>query len=201
MTFLSATGFFLLGVLLGTILPRFPFLMLSRTRGFNTKLPPHPEPLPLSPHLTQRVLHMRMFYWMGLVVVILPLILGIASVRWGNAAFGFGLWVSSSWLILNRLQYFVGGMPPPWTKEMAVELQVLADKAESSDGCCNWASPHWGVSGVYCPNCNSKLSDMLRPDLGRKRSDRRPFGFLYLLLTDGHSVLTFFDQIPVAEEE
>jgi len=140
MNLLAAIGFFFLGVLLGTFLPRFPFLMLSRTRGFNTKFPPHPEPIPLSPHLTQRVLHMRMFYWMSFVVVVLPLGLGLASVRWGNAAFGFGLLTSSSWLVFNRLQYFVGGMVPPWTRDMANQLQIIANEAEVSGGCCNWAS-------------------------------------------------------------
>ncbi|MDA8690610.1 hypothetical protein N9M86_05980, partial [Euryarchaeota archaeon] len=66
---------------------------------------------------------MRMFYWMSFVVVVLPLGLGLASVRWGNAAFGFGLLTSSSWLVFNRLQYFVGGMVPPWTRDMANQLQ------------------------------------------------------------------------------
>jgi len=201
MNLLAAIGFFFLGVLLGTFLPRFPFLILSRTRGFNTKFPPHPEPIPLSPHLTQRVLHMRMFYWMSLVVVILPLGLGLASVRWGNAAFGFGLLTSSSWLVFNRLQYFVGGMAPPWTRDMAIQLQILANEAEVSGGCCNWASPYWGVTGVYCVNCKAKLSNMPRPDLGRKRRERRPLGFLYLLFTDGYSILSFFDNIPSSEEE
>ena len=95
MSFTESIGYFTLGIIIAIVLPRFPVLLMSRTKGFNTKFPPHPEAIPLSPYLTQRVLHMRMFYWMSLVVVILPLGLGIASIRWGNAAFGYGLWVSS----------------------------------------------------------------------------------------------------------
>ncbi|MCH1422462.1 MAG: hypothetical protein L7U62_03095 [Candidatus Poseidoniaceae archaeon] len=201
MSFLASVGFFFFGVSLGTVLPRFPFLLMSRTRGFNTNFPPHPEPVPLSPHLTQRVLHMRMFYWLSFIVVLLPLSLGLASVRWGNAAFGFGLWTSSCWLILNRLQYFVGGMPPPWTTEMAVELQVIADKAELSGGCCNWTSPYWKVTGIYCVNCSARLSPMARPDLGRKRSERRPLGFLRLLLSDGYPIMAANDVDIATEEE
>ena len=138
---------------------------------------------------------------MSLVVVILPLGLGIASIRWGNAAFGYGLWVSSGWFVLNRLQYFVGGRPPPWTKEMAVKLQILSDDAEKSHLCCNWTSPYWGITGVYCANCNKVLSNMPRPDLGRKRSDRWPLGFFRLLLSDGYPIMSFTDQLDLREEE
>ena len=91
MSFIASIGYFFLGVAIAVLVPRFPFLLMTRTKGFNTNFPPHPEAIPLSPYLTQRVLHMRMFYWLSLVVVVLPLGLGIASIRWGNAAFGFGL--------------------------------------------------------------------------------------------------------------
>ena len=201
MSFTESIGYFTLGIIIAIVLPRFPVLLMSRTKGFNTKFPPHPEAIPLSPYLTQRVLHMRMFYWMSLVVVILPLGLGIASIRWGNAAFGYGLWVSSGWFVLNRLQYFVGGRPPPWTNEMAVKLQILSDDAEKSNLCCNWTSPYWGITGVYCANCNKVLSNMPRPDLGRKRSDRWPLGFFRLLLSDGYPIMSFTDQLDLREEE
>ena len=201
MSFIASIGYFFFGVAIAVLVPRFPFLLMTRTKGFNTHFPPHPEAIPLSPYLTQRVLHMRMFYWLSLVVVVLPLGLGIASIRWGNAAFGFGLWVSSGWFVLNRLQYFVGGQPPPWTKEMAVELQILADEAERSSLCCNWASPHWGVTGIYCANCKKLLSNMARPDLGRKRQGRWPMGFLRLLFSDGYPMLTFASQDGHSEEE
>jgi len=194
MSFLSAVGFFVLGGSIGHVLPRFPTLLMSRTRGFNTNFPKHPEAIPLSPYLTQRVLHMRMFYWMGLIVVLFPLGLGIASVRWGNAAFGFGLWIASGWYLLNRLQSFFGGQEPPWTKEMAIELQMISNREEYGSSCCNWFSPYWQVTGVVCVNCNSKLSNMPRPDLGRKRSERRPLGFLRLLLSDGYPIVAIADE-------
>ncbi|MDA9254523.1 hypothetical protein N9P14_00400 [Candidatus Poseidoniaceae archaeon] len=194
MSLIAGVGFFTLGCSIGHILPRFPYLLLSRTKGFNTRFPPHPEAIPLSPYLTQRVLHMRMFYWMGLVVVILPMAVGLASVRWGDAAFGFGLWIASGWYLLNRIQSLLGGQTPPWTKKMAIELQILLNQEEYSDGCCNWTSPYWQVTGVFCVNCNAKLSDMSRPDLGRKRSERRPFGFIRLLLSDGYPMVSLPDE-------
>ncbi|MBT60716.1 MAG: hypothetical protein CMA63_04085 [Euryarchaeota archaeon] len=196
MTLLSSTGFFVVGALLGHLLPRFPFLLMSRAKGFNTRFPPHPEAVPLSPHLTQRVLHMRMFYWMGLLVVLLPLGLGLVSVRWGNASFGFGLWISGGWFLMNRTQSFIGGLQPPWTLSMATELQMISNKAEGPDACCNWASPHWQVATVVCVNCKAELSRMARPDLGRKRSERRPLGFLRLLISDGYPMVT----LPEEEE-
>jgi|TARA_B110000967_G_C18865571_1_gene552521 hypothetical protein len=194
MSLIAGVGFFALGGCIGHILPRFPFLMMSRTKGFNTHFPRHPEAIPLSPQLTQRILHMRMFYWMGLIVVLLPLILGLVSVRWGDAAFGFGLWIASGWYLLNRLQSLFGGQTPPWTKKMALELQVLSNQAEQPGACCNWASPSWQIKGVVCMNCNSKLSNMLRPDLGRKRSERRPIGFFRLLLSDGYPMVSLPDE-------
>ena len=135
-----------------------------------------------------------MFYWMGLIVVLFPLGLGIASVRWGNAAFGFGLWISSGWYLLNRLQSLFGGQNPPWTKEMAYELQIIANREEYGSACCNWFSPYWQVTSVVCVNCNTKLSNMPRPDLGRKRSERRPFGFFRLLLSDGYPLVAVGDE-------
>ncbi len=77
MSLLAGIGYFFLGSCIGHGLPRFPFLLMSRTNGFNTNFPRHPEAIPLSPHLTQRVLHMRMFYWMGMAAVFLPLSLGL----------------------------------------------------------------------------------------------------------------------------
>ncbi|MBT5594052.1 MAG: hypothetical protein HOB47_01540 [Euryarchaeota archaeon] len=194
MSLLAGIGYFFLGSCIGHGLPRFPFLLMSRTNGFNTNFPRHPEAIPLSPHLTQRVLHMRMFYWMGMAAVFLPLSLGLVSVRWGNAAFGFGLWIAGGWYLLNRLQSLIGGQTPPWTKQMALELQILSNLAEQPGGCCNWTSPYWQVTGIVCVNCNSKLSNMPRPDLGRKRSERKPLGFLRLIISDGYPMLSVPDE-------
>ena len=109
------------------LFPRLPIILVTRGKGFNTSFPEHPDPVPLSPKLTQRVLHMRMIYWMGFVVATIPLLFGLASIKWGNAAFGFGLWISSGWYILSRLQTFVGGQQPPWTLGMAQRLQVVME--------------------------------------------------------------------------
>ena len=104
--------YFSTGLLISFLFPRLPIILIQG-KGFNTAFPQHPEPIPLSPKLTQRVLHMRMIYWMGFIVAIIPLFFGLAAIKWGNTAFGFGLWISSGWYILSRLQTFVGGQPPP----------------------------------------------------------------------------------------
>jgi hypothetical protein len=57
---------FVLGSFIGYISPKLPVLIITRAKGFNYHFPRHPEPISLSPHLTQRLLHMRTFYWLGL---------------------------------------------------------------------------------------------------------------------------------------
>lgn len=185
---------FLLGSFIGHVLPRFPVLLLSRGRGFNLHFPPHPESMPLGPHLNQRVLHMRTFYWLGLVVALIPLIVGIISVRWGNAAFGFGLWLSAGWFALNRLQSLIGGQKPPWTRAMAEELQGIINVSRSETACCSWAVPVWDVTKVRCDTCNKTLRRMPRPDLGRKRSDGRLLGMLRLLISDGYPMVSALEE-------
>ena len=90
---------FFVGAVIGHVGPRLPTLFMTRAKGFNLRLEPHPEPVALSPHLTQRVLHLRTFYWLSLVLAAVVLMFGAASLRWGSAPFGFGLWVASSWLV------------------------------------------------------------------------------------------------------
>jgi hypothetical protein len=189
MAMISQFLLFLFGAFLGHFLPRFPVLLMSRGRGFNLHFPPHPEPVPLGPHLNQRVLHLRMFYWLSLVVVVVPMAVGLASVRWGNPAFGFGLWLASGWLVLNRLQSLIGGAKPPWTRAMAEELQGVINLSSSEASCCAWSTPVWGVTNVRCSNCDKRLLIMARPDLGRKRRDGRFFGYLRLLISDGYPLI------------
>ena len=43
---IGAILYFLAGFLLGHLIPRVPFMVLSRTSGFNKGFPPHPEPIP-----------------------------------------------------------------------------------------------------------------------------------------------------------
>jgi len=164
-----------------------PGILITRGKGFNVNFPPHPESIPLTPYLTQRVLHMRMFYWLGLVAAIIPLAFGLISLRWGNVPFGFGLWLSSGWFILSRLQSFMGGPKPPWTLDVAERLQIIINDSKSDDSaCCNFSSPEWLLTGVYCSVCSKELENMPRPDLGRKRSDGFFMGFIRLLSSDGH---------------
>ena len=186
---IEAIVLFSLGSFIGHVLPRFPVLLLSRGRGFNVHFPPHPDPVPLGPHLNQRVLHLRTFYWLSLIVAVIPLSVGFASVRWGNPAFGFGLWLSSGWLVLNRLQALIGGQKPPWTRAMAEQLQIVMDGTKGSLACCSWPAPAWGMTRVRCGNCNKVLLKAARPDLGRKRSDGRIVGMLRLLVSDGYPMI------------
>ena len=189
MSLLAQTSLFVFGAFIGHVLPRFPVLLMSRGRGFNVHFPPHPDPIPLGAHLNQRILHLRTFYWLSLVVVLVPMAVGLASVRWGNAAFGFGLWLSAGWLLLNRLQTFIGGSPAPWTRSMAESLQEVINKSTSEERCCVWPTPIWGVTRVSCSNCETILLDMPRPDLGRKRTDGRIMGMLRLLISDGYPMV------------
>ena len=182
--------YFSTGLLISFLFPRLPIILITRGKGFNTAFPQHPEPIPLSPKLTQRVLHMRMIYWMGFIVAIVPLFFGLAAIKWGNTAFGFGLWISSGWYILSRLQTFVGGQPPPWTLEMAQRLQIVADKSDSDEKCCANPSPVWETMSVSCRVCSKTLDDMARPDLGRKRIDGFFTGGLRLLLSDGYPMVS-----------
>ena len=189
MSLFAPVTYFTLGFIIAFLFPRLPIILITRGRGFNTAFPEHPEPIPLSPKLTQRVLHMRMIYWMGFVVATIPLMFGLASIKWGNTAFGFGLWLSSGWFMLSRLQTFVGGPDPPWTLEIAQRLQIVMDKAKSDSSCCNYPKPEWRILTISCSTCGKLLEELPRPDLGRKRIDGVFAGGLRLLLTDGHPTI------------
>ena len=188
------------GAFIGHLGPRLPVLIMTRGRGFNLRFEPHPEPMALTPHLTQRVLHLRTFYWSALLIALLLLAFGGASLRWGSAPFGFGLWLASSWLILSRLQAALGGgRPAPWTLEMAERLQLVMNTASSDQRCCESAQPHWYHDGVVCRSCGTLHANMARPDLGRRRSDGRLMGWVRLLISDGYP-LTNAAPEPVTKE-
>ena len=189
MSLFGPVMYFTLGFIIAFLFPRLPIILITRGRGFNTAFPEHPEPIPLSPKLTQRVLHMRMIYWMGFVVATIPLMFGLASIKWGNTAFGFGLWLSSGWFMLSRLQTFVGGPNPPWTLETAQRLQIVMDRAKTDSSCCNYPKPEWRILTISCSTCGKLLEELPRPDLGRKRIDGVFAGGLRLLLTDGHPTI------------
>ena len=196
-----ATNLLLLafGAFIGHLGPRLPVLIMTRGKGFNLRFEPHPEPMALTPHLTQRVLHMRTFYWSALLIALLLMAFGGASLRWGSAPFGFGLWLAASWLVLSRLQGALGGgRPAPWTLEMAEELQKAMNASTGQGRCCVGPDPHWYHDGIVCRSCGTLHASMARPDLGRKRTDGRMMGWVRLLITDGYPLTT---AAPVADRK
>ena len=199
MSVVGSLALFTLGASIGHIGPRLPTLWMTRARGFNRRFPAHPHPVPLSPYLTQRVLHMRSFYWLSFVLGALVLAFGAASLRWGSAVFGFGLWVASSWMMLSRLQLLIAGRPAPWTKNIALELQSVMNRSRT-EACCSFPEPVWGLQSISCSNCDGVLSRTARPDLGRPRSEGRIAGFLRLLMTDGYPLAEPLEE-PSTEEE
>jgi hypothetical protein len=186
---LSAILFLIAGFLLGHLIPRVPFMVLCRTSGFNKGFPPHPEPIPLSPRLTQRVLHMRWFHRLGTYTTFLPLLFGYLSILGGQSTFGYGLFLAGGWTLLSRGQALLGGAPVPCTLEMAQRLQMVMNIADSEDACCPHPQPQWWVESVRCESCSKKLEDMMRPDLGRPRKDGFFRGWLRLWLSEGRPMV------------
>ena len=199
MSLAGTLGLFAMGAGIGHIGPRLPTLWMTRAAGFNRRFPPHPEPVPLSPYLSQRVLHMRVFYWLSFVLAALVLVFGAASLRWGSAVFGFGLWVASTWTVLSRIQSLLAGRPAPWSKELAVHLQTVVNQSTLVP-CCDEPFPVWGMRSIDCSECGTVLSRTARPDLGRTRSDGWMAGTLRLLMTDGYPMAEPLPEPEVEEE-
>jgi len=201
MTIGSSVALFVAGCAIGHVGPRLPTLFMTRAKGFNVRFPAHPEPVELTPYLTQRILHLRTFYWLSFVLAGVVLLFGAASLRWGSAPFGFGLWVASSWTVLSRLQHQLAGRPAPWSHGMAVELQRIMDRPRHHEGCCQHPSPLWMSAGIRCATCEAVLSTLARPDLGRPRSDGRIRGTVRLLITDGHPMAEPLPAVKVQQQE
>ena len=199
MSLAGTLGLFAMGAGIGHIGPRLPTLWMTRAAGFNRRFPPHPEPVPLSPYLTQRVLQMRVVYWLSFVLAALVLVFGAASLRWGSAVFGFGLWVASTWTVLSRIQSLLAGRPAPWSKELAVHLQPVVNQSTLVP-CCDEPFPVWGMRSIDCSECGTVLSRTARPDLGRTRSDGWMAGTLRLLMTDGYPMAEPLPEPEVEEE-
>jgi len=180
---------FLFGAIFAHLITRIPFLTFPRLKTWNEQFPPHPEAIPVDGHLIQRVLHMRMFYWLGLVFAIIPLFFGWFSLRYGSASLGFGMWSVSCWLVITRGTAFISKESAPWTKDMAIELQLIRNQCDSEQSCCNIPHPVWQITAVRCINCGSTLKSMLRPDLGRPRQDGKIRGLVRLLMTDGRPIV------------
>ena len=199
MSLAGTLGLFAMGAGIGHIGPRLPTLWMTRAAGCNRRFPPHPEPVPLSPYLSQRVLHMRVFYWLSFVLAALVLVFGAASLRWGSAVFGVGLWVASTWTVLSRIQSLLAGRPAPWSKELAVHLQTVVNQSTLVP-CCDEPFPVWGMRSIDCSECGTVLSRTARPDLGRTRSDGWMAGTLRLLMTDGYPMAEPLPEPEVEEE-
>ena len=171
------------------LITRIPFLTFPRVKSWNEQFPPHPEPVYVDGHLIQRVLHMRLFYWLALVFAIIPLTFGWVSLAHGSAAFGFGLWAVSGWLVLSRITALAAGEDAPCTKQLAMRLQQVRNMSESADSCCAFSQPLWEVTAIRCKACGKILLNEPRPDLGRPRSDGWIMGFVRLAITDGRPIM------------
>ncbi len=180
---------FLVGAILAHLITRIPLLTFPRLRAWNVQFAPHPEPVYVGSHLIQRILHMRAFYWLGLIFALIPLVFGWLSLAYGSAPIGFGMWTVSGWLVLSRVTAFIAGEEHPWTKQLAMRLQLVKNESESDDQCCTFSNPVWEISAVRCTTCGKNLLNIPRPDLGRPRSDGWIRGFVRLLLTDGQPIV------------
>ena len=180
---------FFSGAVLAYMITRIPFLTFPRVKSWNEQFPHHPEPIYVDAHLIQRVLHMRLFYWLALVFAIIPLTFGWVSLAHGSAPFGFGLWTVSGWLVLSRVTGFFAGEEAQCNKQMAMRLQQVRNVSDSEDSCCAFAQPMWEVTCVRCKACGKVLLNEPRPDLGRPRSDGWIMGFVRLVLSDGKTIM------------
>lgn len=185
---------FFTGAVMAYLITRIPFLTFPRMKSWNEQFPPHPESIYVDGHLIQRVLHMRIFYWLALVFAIIPLTFGWISLAHGSAEFGFGLWAVSGWLVLSRITSFISGDEAPCTKQLAMNLQHVRNVADSEDSCCQFAQPMWEVTSVRCKTCGEILLREPRPDLGRPRSDGWIMGFVRLALSDGKPIIALDEE-------
>ena len=148
---------FLFGAVFAHLITRIPFLTFPRIKSWNEQFPPHPEPIFVDAHLIQRVLHMRLFYWLALVFSLIPLFFGWFSLRYGSASLGFGMCSVSCWLILTRATAFISKEYAPWTKDIAIQLQLVKNDCDSEKSCCSIPHPVWQLTAVRCVNCGRNL--------------------------------------------
>ena len=89
-----------IGVLIGHLIPRLPTIFMSRFTFFNAQLPPHPAPVPVEGDLLARVLLMRNLRMLGLMLALMPMVLGLMAVVGAHSPFGVGLILGSAWTVL-----------------------------------------------------------------------------------------------------
>lgn len=177
---------FLCGLLLGHLIPRIPMIIITRMRSFNRRYPNHPRPVPVDGYLLQRVLQMRMMRRWGILFTSIPLLFGWMMLKWSVAAFGMGLFLAGGWTLLSWILPLSPGISAsPWTMHVAQQLQIVRNKCDSADACCESSMPQWELTGVRCGVCRKTLLNIPRPDLGRPRSDGKIMGMLRLWISDG----------------
>ena len=185
---------FFVGLFFSHAVFRIPLLIFPRMKSWNDQFTPHPEPVNVDGELLLRVLHMRNFYYLGLFFAFIPLVFGWFSIKYGNSPLGFGLWLASGWLIISNFSSFLTNEGPPWTKDLAIKLQIVRNRAESADSCCQFSAPVWEVTAVRCAICREILLAEPRPDLGRPRSDGWIKGMTRLILSGGRPLVSLNDE-------
>ncbi len=207
-TFVIGIFWFILGSIIGHIIPRVPILFFTRTKSQNFMFPPHPESVPINHDLLSRILNLRKLYWMSIFFTLPALFFGWIMITWADSAMGFGLFLASGWTIISRLLPDSNGKKYlyPYSLNLIFDLNLLINSRRLKDVlvdedieidtsliCCESINPFWEVSNVRCSNCNRVLLDYPRPDLGRVREDGFIKGFTRLLILDGRPLLSLKD--------
>ena len=180
---LSATLLLGTGVLLGAVLPRLPMLILPRLRSLSFYFPPHPDPMPVNPHLVTRLVAMRRLWWSAVAFALMAMGVGVLLSWGGPDPLGFGLVLGGGWVALGRL--LPAGLEPRWRTPYAMPLISAVSEISREGTCCGAPEPFWEVQWVRCRHCGQVLLEHPRPELGRRRSDGWVKGTLRLLLLDG----------------
>ncbi len=185
------------GLLVGMVLPRFPLLFFTRFLSMERELPPHPDPIPITIPLIQRMLLMRRIHIMCWVIAIFPLGLGILVLQNSPEPFAIGLVVGVSWFAISRavpIEIGQGFGVLPLSR-----IQQINNLREPQSDCCEDSELQWEVRSIRCNKCRQLVLEIPRPDLGRLRSDGRIMGALRVILMDGRSVFPIHPESVVTE--
>lgn len=179
------------GMIVGMVLPRLPLLFFTRFLNMERELPPHPDPVPISVPLVQRLLLMRRVHLMCWVTALFPIALGLWILQNAPEPFALGMVAGVSWFAITRvvpedIEQGLGILPLSMIKS-------VNNLREPETDCCEKSELYWEVRAIRCKNCRHVAMDLPRPDLGRMRSDGRLKGSLRILLTDGRSVFPTAD--------
>ena len=186
-----------IGLLMGMILPRLPLLFFTRFLILERDIPPHPDPIPISLPLIQRLLLMRRIHLMGWLVAIFPLCLGIMVLKTSPQPFAFGLVAGVAWFTLTRLLPLHGGQGfglLPLSK-----IKQINNLREPETECCSKSELQWEIRAIRCKNCRDVTMNSPRPDLGRIRCDGRILGSFRILLMDGNSAFPPTDDSVIGQ--